>query len=269
MSKINRTLCCLVIIALLALISSIFSDCGCSQATRDVTLSTNNEKPSAAVPECSSTTTTGTIDSGFCPMKNQPSADHIVGTLKMSLIHGGNVTMGTDQPIFKEDHESPVTSYVIADYYLDQFEVSNRQFSHFVEATNYETDAEKFGDSFVFKGQISDETQLKYKDYRVVNALWWYKIENANWRHPNGAHSSIDGKHSQFWTNKMQTCFGQFTDKWDHPVVHVSWRDAVEYCKWSGKRLPTEVEWETACRGGRKDKLFPWGNKLNPRGEHW
>lgn len=51
--------------------------------------------------------------------------------------------------------------------------------------------------------------------------------------------------------------------------MHVSWRDAVSYCNWLGKRLPSEVEWEVACRGNKKKKLFPWGNKLNPKNEHW
>lgn len=55
----------------------------------------------------------------------------------------------------------------------------------------------------------------------------------------------------------------------DHPVVHVSWNDAVEYCNYVNKRLPTEAEWEMACRGGLNRKLYPWGNKLNPRNEHW
>lgn len=58
-------------------------------------------------------------------------------------------------------------------------------------------------------------------------------------------------------------------DKMDHPVIHVSWNDAIKYCEYLGKRLPTETEWEMACRGGLKQKLYPWGNKLNPKGEHW
>lgn len=112
----------------------------------------------------------------------------------LAIIPGGTVTIGTNSAIFHEDNESPEKTEKIKDFYIDKYEVSNDKFAKFVSATGYVTDAEKFGDSFVFKGLISKEMQEKYVDFRVASATWWYKIDKVDWRHPEGPDSNIHGK---------------------------------------------------------------------------
>jgi len=128
---------------------------------------------------------------------------------------------------------------------LDRTTVSNEQFKRFVRATGYETEAEKFRWSFVLEILASNATieAVDAKDGlgRVRDAPWWLGVVGATWRKPEGPDSSLRGRSA-------------------HPAVHISWNDAVAYCKWAGRRLPSELEWEMAARGGFEDDPFPWGD---------
>ncbi|XP_070814131.1 formylglycine-generating enzyme isoform X2 [Chaetodon trifascialis] len=168
---------------------------------------------------------------------------------QMAFISGGEFLMGTDDPGIPADGEGPQRLVHVDSFYMDIQEVTNQQFQSFVNATGYITEAEKYGDSFVFEGLLSDSVKNQITQ-AVAAAPWWLPVKGANWRHPYGPDSNI-------------------TDRLDHPVLHVSWADAVAYCSWFRKRLPTEAEWEYACRGGLTDRLYPWGNKLNPKGQHY
>ncbi|KAG7278865.1 hypothetical protein CRUP_036379 [Coryphaenoides rupestris] len=168
---------------------------------------------------------------------------------QMVLIPGGEVLMGTDEPGVRPDGEGPQRPAYLDPFYMDTQEVSNLQFMAFVNATGYITEAEQFGDSFVFEGILSEEVKSQITQ-AVASAPWWLPVKGANWKNPEGPDSKI-------------------TERLDHPVLHVSWKDAGAYCSWALKRLPTEAEWEHACRGGLKDRLFPWGNKLNPKEQHY
>lgn len=168
---------------------------------------------------------------------------------QMVLIPGGEFLMGTDSPGIPADGEGPQRSVHIDPFYMDIQEVTNRQFQSFVNSTGHITEAEKFGDSFVFEGILSEAVKNEINQ-AVAAAPWWLPVKGANWRHPEGRDTSV-------------------ADRLDHPVLHVSWADAVAYCSWLHKRLPTEAEWEFACRGGLKDRLYPWGNKLTPKGQHY
>lgn len=162
---------------------------------------------------------------------------------EMVNIPGGRLAMGT-RAADSRDGESPVREVEVQPFRMDIYPVTNSLFREFVRAKKYKTEAETFGWSFVFQDFVSDELKSKVTQ-RIESAPWWLPIERAFWRQPAGPDSGI-------------------RERLDFPVVQVSWNDAQEFCKWKGKRLPTEEEWEWAARGGLQGRTFPWGNKFQP-----
>ena len=164
----------------------------------------------------------------------------------MVSLPGGTFLMGTDYPRgFIQDGEGPVRQVTLSPFEIDAFPVTNEDFAKFISATAYQTDAERFGWSFVFWGHIPEERFEDLVEDTIAQAPWWCKVAGAAWFAPEGPGSDV-------------------ATRGRHPVVHVSWNDAHAYAQWASKSLPTEAQWEYAARGGLEQKLYPWGDELTP-----
>jgi formylglycine-generating enzyme len=170
----------------------------------------------------------------------------------MVWIAGGEFRMGSTSELARRD-EKPVHRVRVDGFWMEATEVTNRQFRQFVEATGYVTTAEQAPKLEDIMAQLPPGSKPPPAEMLVPGSLvftppsgpgdgGWQWTKGTNWRQPQGPGSSLDGKD-------------------DHPVVHVSWYDATAYCRWAGKRLPTEAEWEYAARGGLADKPYVWGEE--------
>ena len=180
----------------------------------------------------------------------------------MVWIEGGVFQMGaSENDNMALMHEKPNHTVKVDGFYMDETEVTNKQFTEFIKATGYITTAERPIDWDIIKMQLPPGTPRPHDSILMLGSLlfkkttesvpnlydfsqWWKWSIGANWKEPEGKGSNIVGKEND-------------------PVVHVSYEDAIAYCNWSGKRLPTEAEWEYAARGGKKNKIYFWGNLSN------
>ena len=188
------------------------------------------------------------------PVKDLADAPANARSLDMSPVSGGTFRMGSDTH-YRE--EAPVHRVTVDDFWIDQYPVTNRQFKEFVRATDHVTFAEIAPDPkdypgalphMLFAGSLVFTPPKHPVDLRDWSR-WWTFLKGADWRHPYGPGSNIDGLDN-------------------HPVVHIAYSDALAYARWGGKDLPSEAEWEFAARGGLDGAEFAWGEEFAPGGRH-
>jgi formylglycine-generating enzyme required for sulfatase activity len=171
----------------------------------------------------------------------------------MVRIPAGTFTMGSNHHY---PEEAPAHKVRVGGFRMDRHTVTNADFKRFVDATGHITSAERPANPEDYPGALPEllepSSVMFAKPAQRVDLRdrynWWVYTRGADWRHPRGPHSALDGL-------------------WDHPVVHVAYEDAAAYASWAGKELPTEAEWEFAARGGLDGAEFVWGDAFTPDGK--
>lgn len=228
---------------------------------------TDNKAKAVIPPKSNSVCCESNIPARFPGLQNKADNTLAPGSkvdhTGMVWVKNGTFMMGADNDQASAD-EYPKHQVTVNGFWMDATEVTNAQFEKFVKATGYITTAEKKPDWNELKKQLPPGTPAPPDSVLVPASLvfksathkvslndysqWWEWKKGASWQHPRGPASNIKGKEN-------------------YPVTQVSWYDAQAYCKWAGKRLPTEAEWEWAARGGLKNNIYPWGNEPVDKGK--
>jgi formylglycine-generating enzyme required for sulfatase activity len=177
-----------------------------------------------------------------------PGGEFSMGATDASDMNGVGMNATSDS--------RPIHRVYVDGFWMDRSDVTNKQFAKFVRATGYVTVAERKPRKEDFptappENLVAGSVVFSPPDHAVPldnHYQWWSYVPGANWRHPLGPKSDIKGKEN-------------------YPVVHIAYEDAQAYARWTGKRLPTEAEWEFAGRGGLSGKPFVWGDDFRPGGK--